>query len=69
MKDIRELLKENDKIKLVTLMDKVGFGFTVAKVLYDEGAVTYDEELQIKRFLKEGKGKTKAVISLRKKIK
>ena len=69
IKDIRELLKENDKIKLIALMDKVGFGFTVAKVLYDEGAVTYDEELQIKRFFKEGKGKTKAVISLRKKIK
>ena len=69
MKDIRALLKDYKKIKLVTLMDKVGFGFTVAKALYDEGAVTYDEELKIKRNFKEGKGKTKAFISLRKKIK
>ena len=67
MKDIRTLLKENNKIKLVTLMDKVGFGFTMAKALYDEGIVTYDEELKIKRNFKEGKGKTKAFISLRKK--
>ena len=53
MKDIRALLKDYKKIKLVTLMDKVGFGFTVAKALYDEGAVTYDEELKIKRNFKK----------------
>ena len=67
MKDIRALLKDYNKIKLVTLMDKVGFGFTVAKALYDEGVVTYDEELKIKRNFKEGKGKSKVIISLRKK--
>ena len=69
IKDIRELLKNHNKIKLVALMDRVGAGFTAAKVLYDEGIVIYDEELQIKRNFKEGKGKTKAFISIKKKNK
>ena len=66
VKDIKELLKDYDKIELVALTDRVGSAFTVAKVLHDEGIATFDEELKIKRNFKEGKGKTKAFISLKK---
>ena len=66
VKDIKELLKDYDKIELVALTDRVGSAFTAAKVLHDEGIATFDEELKIKRNFKEGKGKTKAFISLKK---
>ena len=66
VKDIKELLKDYDKIELVALTDRVGSAFTAAKVLHDEGITTFDEELKIKRNFKEGKGKTKAFISLKK---
>lgn len=66
VKDVRELFKYNDKINLVALTDRVGSAFTAAKVLHDEGIATFDEDLKIKRNFKEGKGKTKAFISLKK---
>ena len=66
VKDIKELLKDYDKIELVALTDRVGSAFTAAKVLHDKGIATFDEELKIKRNFKEGKGKTKAFISLKK---
>lgn len=69
VKDIKELFKDNDKIKLVALMDKVGKAFTAAQVLCNEGIAMYDEELQLRRNFKEGKGKTKALISIKKRIK
>jgi len=68
IKDIRELIKEKGKIKLVASMDTIGFGFTLAQTLYDEKLITYDEELKISQDFKKGKGKTKAFISLKKKI-
>ena len=66
VKDVKELFKEHDKIDLVALTDQIGCAFTAAKVLHDEGIATFDEELKIKRNFKEGKGKTKAFISLKK---
>ena len=69
VKDIKELFKEYDKIILVALKEKVGSAFTACKVLCEEGIAMYDDELKIKRNLKEGIGSTKACISIRKKIK
>jgi len=66
VKDVKELFKDNDKIDLVALTDRVGSAFTAAKILHNEGIATFDEELKIKRNFKEGKGKTKAFISLKK---
>ena len=69
VKDIKELFKEYDKIILVALREKVGSAFTACKVLFEEGIAIYDDELKIKRNLKEGLGSTKACISIKKKIK
>lgn len=66
VKDVKELFKYYDKIELVALTDRVGSAFTAAKVLHDEGIAIFDEELKIKRNFKEGQGKTKAFISLKK---
>lgn len=66
VKDVKELFKEYDKIDLVALTDKIGSAFTAAKVLRDKRIATFDEELKIKKNFKEGKGKTKAFISLKK---
>lgn len=67
LKDIRELLKENYKIKIITLKNKIGIVFDAIKVLYKEGIAEYYEELNVERNFK--KGEAKAFISIKKKLK
>ena len=66
--EIKELLKENEKIKLVVLPQYVPYGFQFAKELNENGLVTFDEELKIERDFKEGKRKTKIYISIKRKL-
>ena len=63
------MLKKNSKIRLVTLMRNVGKAFMAIKILYDEGLIQLDDELKIRRNLKEKNPKTKVLISIRKKNK
>jgi len=69
VKNLKELFKEYDKIKIIASREKVGSAFTAIKVLCKEGISIYDEELKIKRNFKDEKVKTKIVISIRKKNK
>ena len=69
VKNLKELFKEYDKIKIIASREKVGSAFFAVKVLYKEGIAIYDEELKIKRNFKDEKVKTKIVISIRKKNK
>lgn len=67
LEEIKELLKENEKIKLVVLPQYVPYGFQLAKELNENGLATFDEELKIERDFKEGKRKTKIYISIKRK--
>ena len=65
--ELKNLLKENEKIKLVTIPKYVPIAFQVAKELYSEGLSTYDEALKIERDFKQRK--TKIYITLKRKAK
>lgn len=67
--ELKNLLKENEKIKLVTLPKYVPIAFQVAKELNDEGIATYDEELKVERYIKDKKLKTKIYLSIKRKPK
>ena len=45
--DLKDLLKENEKIHIVTSPEYVSYAFQVAKELHSEGLSTYDEDLKI----------------------
>ena len=65
--ELKELLKTNEKIKIITSPEYVPIAFQVAKELYSEGLSTYDEALKIERDFKERK--TKIYITLKRKAK
>ena len=65
--ELKELLKTNEKIKIITSPKYVPIAFQVAKQLYSEGLSTYDEALKIERDFKERK--TKIYITLKRKVK
>ena len=65
--ELKELLKTNEKIKIITSPKYVPIAFQVAKELYSEGLSTYDEALKIERDFKERK--TKIYITLKRKAK
>ena len=65
--EIKDLLDENEKIKIVTLPRYVPIAFQVAKELNEEGIALYDEELKVERNSKEGKMKTKIYLSIKRK--
>ena len=65
--ELKELLKTNEKIKIITSPKYVPIAFQVAKELYSEGLSTYDEALKIERDFKQRK--TKIYITLKRKAK
>ena len=65
--EIKELLKENEKIKLVLNPKYVTYGFQLAKELNQKGIANFDEELKVERDFKDAKRKTKIYISLKRK--
>ena len=65
--ELKELLKANEKIKIISSPKYVPIAFQVAKELYSEGLSTYDEALKIERDFKERK--TKIYITLKRKAK
>ena len=65
--ELKELLKTNEKIKIITSPEYVPIAFQVAKELYSEGLSTYDEALKIERDFKQRK--TKIYITLKRKAK
>ena len=65
--EIKDLLEENEKIKIVTFPKYVPIAFQVAKELNEEGIALYDEELKIERITKEGRMKTKIYLPIKKK--
>ena len=65
--EIKELLQENEKIKLVVLPQYVSYGFQLSKELNDAGLASFDEELKVERDFQNGKRKTKIYISLKRK--
>lgn len=67
--DLKDLLKENEKIHIVTSPEYVPYAFQVAKELHSEGLSTYDEDLKIERDFKSSKRKTKIYISIKRKPK
>ena len=67
--EVKNLLKENEKIKLVCLPKYVPVAFQLAKELNDEGIATYDEELKVERYLVDKKLKTKIYLSIKRKPK
>ena len=67
--DLKDLLKENEKIHIVTSPECVPYAFQVAKELHSKGLSTYDEDLKIERDFKSSKRKTKIYISIKRKPK
>lgn len=67
--EIKQYLKNHDKVTIVAKTGEVGIAFRVAKELIEQGIALYDEELKIGRNFKAGKGKTEIYISLIKKPK
>lgn len=67
--ELKELLKEHEKIHIVTSPQFVPYTFQVAKELYSDGLSTYDEDLKIERDFKSSKRKTKIYISIKRKPK
>ena len=67
--ELKDLLKENEKIHIVTSPEYVPYAFQVAKALYSEGLSTYDQDLKIERDFKSSKLKTKIYISIKRKPK
>ena len=65
--ELKELLKENEKIKLITYPKYVPVAFQVMKELNEEGLSTYDEELKIERNFKDKKAKTTFYFSIKRK--
>ena len=65
--EVKNYLKNHDKVTLVANRAEVGVAFSVAKELVKQGIASYDEELKLGRNYKAGQGKTKVYISLRKK--
>lgn len=65
--ELKELLKENEKIKLITYPKYVPIAFEVMKELNEEGLSTYDEELKIERNFKDKKSKTTIYFSIKRK--
>ena len=65
--DLKELLKENEKIKLITYPKYVPVAFQIMKELNKEGLSTYDEELKIERNFKDKKAKTTFYFSIKRK--
>ena len=66
--NIRDLLNEYNKIKLIANKDNVGLAFTAVEALIKKKEITYDEELYVKHEIQEGKGRAKIFISIKKKI-
>ena len=67
--DLKELLKEYEKILIITSPEYVPYTFQIAKELHLEGLSTYDEDLKIERDFKSSKRKTKIYISIKRKPK
>lgn len=67
--ELKELLKEYEKIHIVTSPEYVPYAFQVAKELHSDGLSTYDEDLKIERDFKSSKRKTKIYISIKRKPK
>ena len=65
--EVKNLLKHQEKITLVCKNSEVGLAFKVAKELVEQGIAIYDEELKLGRNFKNGQGKTKVFISLKRK--
>ena len=65
--DLKELLKENEKVKLITYPKYVPVAFQIMKELNKEGLSTYDEELKIERNFKDKKAKTTFYFSIKRK--
>ena len=65
--DLKELLKENEKVKLITYPKYVPVAFQIMKELNKEGLSTYDEELKIERNFKDNKAKTTFNFSIKRK--
>ena len=65
--EIKNYLKNHDKVTIVANNEEVGAAFKVAKELVEQGIASYDEELKLGRNFKEGQGKTKVFISLKRK--
>ena len=59
---IRDLLKESNKIKVVTNNKNIGIAFKAVEDLVKKKEISYDEELVVKRENVNGKGKGKAKI-------
>ena len=59
---IRDLLKEKNKIKVVTNNKNIGIAFKAVEDLVKKKEISYDEELVVKRENVNGKGKGKAKI-------
>ena len=66
---IKNYLKQHDKAKIIAESGEVCNAFQVAKQLVEKGIALYDEELQLSRNFKAGKGKTKVIISLKRRNK
>ena len=67
--DLKELLKENEKIQIVTSPKYVPIAFQVAKELNIQGLSTYDEELKVERDFTSQKRKTNISIAIKRKPK
>ena len=65
--ELKELFKENEKIKLITNPKYVQIAFQVAKELNEENIASLDEDLKVERNFKESKRKTTIILSLKRK--
>ena len=64
--NIMDLLKESNKIKVVTNNKNIGIAFMAVEDLVKKKEISYDEELVVKRENANGKGKAKIYISIKK---
>ena len=63
---IRDLLKESNKIKLVTHNKNIRIAFKAVEDLVKKKEISYDEELVVKRENENGKGRAKIYITIKK---
>ena len=59
LEELKELLNENEKIKIISEPQYVSKAFQIAKELNEEGFATLDEELKVERNFKDKRIKRK----------
>ena len=67
LEELKELLNENEKIKIIADPQYVPKVFEIVKELNEEGFASFDEMLKVERNFKDKKNKTKISFTIKRK--